>query len=86
MPPTVALLGLGRRRWLVPLPIPLILAWPLVGLALGVAALIEAVWGRSHRGGSPVFTKAALLALCELHGLQVDFRGARGGRMFLWML
>jgi hypothetical protein len=63
-----------------------ILLWPVVGLALGITAIVEAVSNRGRRRGSPSLAKAVLLTLSELHGLQVEIRRARGGRVLVWML
>jgi hypothetical protein len=82
----MALLGLSRGRWGITLPIPVILAWPLVGLALGGVWLWEAGRDRGQEQRPPGLAKTALLAFCQLHGLKVDIQSARGRRVRLWML
>lgn len=83
--PVVALLGLGFGRFCVALPIPVILAWPIVGLPLGLVAALQACRRGASRGGRPGLASTVLLALCQLHGLKIDLRSARGERMFLWV-
>ena len=84
MAPVVALLGLGFGRFCVALPIPVILAWPIIGLPLGLVAALQACW-RGARRGRPGLASTVLLALCQLHGLKIDVRSARGERVFLWV-
>lgn len=84
MVPAVALLVLGRRRcWL---PIPVILLWPLIAVALGIVALVEVVAAPRHPEGWLARTRTLAAALRQLSGLKVDVRGATGGRVFLWLL
>ena len=85
IPPTIAVLGLGgSRRW-VPLPIPLVLAWPLVAVALGITAICQRIAG-VHPGQAVGVARAILVALCHMSGLTVDVLTARGWRYRLWVL
>lgn len=46
MPPSLACIGLGRRQW-IPIPIPLFLLWPLLGVGYVLAGVGIAVT-RNH--------------------------------------
>ena len=80
MLPAVALLGVGPGGLWV--PIPVILLWPLLFLALAVAGLVEALTG----SGTLPRTRTLWQALCQLHGVKVDVRSATGRRVALWVL
>ncbi|MEE8277195.1 MAG: hypothetical protein V3R89_00525 [Thermoanaerobaculia bacterium] len=80
MLPAVALLGVGPGGWWV--PIPVIVLWPLLFLALAVVGLVEAITS----SGTLPRTRTLWLALCQLHGIKVDVRSATGTRVFLWVL
>ena len=86
MPPFLVLIGLGRGSWWVPLPLPVILGWPLIGLAFALATVVEAVACGRRRDGLPGYSRTALLALCQLPGLRVDVRRADGRQLLLRML
>ena len=82
MPPALALLGVGPGSWWVPIPVPLILLWPLFFLALAVVGLEEAA------ADAVAFprTRALWLAFRELRGVKVDFQAATGSRVFFWIV
>ena len=85
--PVVGVVAVGGRRWAVPLPLPLVLAWPLVLVPLGVAAGIERLLRPGAAGaGRPTVAGAALAMLWQLSGLRIDIRSARGVRVLLWLL
>ena len=87
MMPVLAVVAAGRGRWVLPLPLPVILLWPLVVLPLGAAAAIERLV-RSGAGGRrrPTVAGAALAMLWQLSGLRIDVRSARGVRVFVWLI
>lgn len=87
MMPVLGVIGVGGRRWAVPLPLPVVLAWPLVLVPLGVAAGLERLLRPSAAGaGRPTVAGAALAMLWELSGLRIDICTARGVRVLLWLL
>ena len=65
--PAVALVGIPGRRRLPPVPIPLIILWPLVPLCLAVAGLL-----RFGRPTEAAMLRTATLAFCQLRGLVVE--------------
>ena len=79
MIPALCIVHVGRNRgaWL---PLPIILLWPLVGLAQLVVWLsslfapADSAYGRSIRQSG-----IGLQMLYRLSGLHVDVRSARGG-------
>lgn len=80
MPPAVALLGVGPRPWW--LPIPVILLWPVVLVALVIVGAVELVMGRT----TLPLSRNLGLALWQLHGLRIDVQSSHGGRVFLWLI
>ncbi|MDE0419845.1 MAG: hypothetical protein OXK76_03020 [Gammaproteobacteria bacterium] len=42
MPPAVVLIGVGRGRWFVPVPLPVFVLWPLL-----VAAIVHRLFVRN---------------------------------------
>jgi hypothetical protein len=76
----MALLGFGPGRWWV--PIPVILLWPLIFVALALVGLVELLMGSATLPR----TRTLWLALWHLHGVKVDVRSSRGSRLFLWLL
>ncbi len=85
MLPAFGLFAMGPGRWWIPLPLPLVLFWPVIGLALGVVALVDKVRGGARGTGSLARARVVLLALCQLHGLKVDVRTATGMRVLVWL-
>lgn len=79
-PPAVALLRVGSGPWWIPLP--LILLWPFLLLALALGGLVEAV----ACGGSLRRTQTFWEALKHLRGVQIDVESAEGRRLFLWLV
>ena len=77
-PPAVALLRFGPM-WV---PLPLVLLWPLLYLALAVGGLVEAAKG----GVALPLTRTVCVALGQLHGVKVDVESATGTRVFLWLV
>jgi hypothetical protein len=85
MIPALLVLGVGARRF--PIPLPLFLLWPLLLLALGVVSLAAAILGRrSEQGRNAHLAKAGLLALFHLSGLKIDVREKSGGGVHIWFL
>jgi len=85
MPPAILLLGVGRRGWLLPLPV--FLLWPLALLAalvIGVARLI--LPARGPRSAVWRWGWIGLRAFCQLHGTRVDVRSNNGERVRLWFI
>ena len=87
MMPVLGVVGVGGRRWAVPLPLPLVLLWPLVLVPLGAAAGLERLLRRSSAGRRrPTVAGAVLAMLWQLSGLRIDICFARGVRVLLWLL
>ena len=77
-PPAVALLRCGP----VWVPLPLVLLWPFLFLALAIGGLVEAAKGAV----ALPLTRTVCVALGQLHGVKVDVESAAGTRMFLWLV
>ena len=86
MMPLVGLVAVGGRRWAVPLPLPLVLLWPLVLVPLGAAAGLERLLRAEAGAGRPTVAGAALAVLWQTSGLRIDIRSARGVRVLLWLI
>jgi hypothetical protein len=71
MMPALALVGIPGPRWLPPLPIPLLLLWPLVVICLGVVRLL-----RRKRPDAAAKLRAAMLVFRALRGLTIDVTAA----------
>lgn len=72
MPPTLVVVGFGRGRWLLPLPLPVFLLWPLAVIPL------------THRLFVPHSRAMGILrALVATRGFAFDIRGPAGGRFLL---
>ncbi len=85
--PVLGVVGVGGRRWAVPLPLPLILLWPLVLVPLGAAAGLERLLRPGAAGPRrPTVGGAVLAMLWQLSGLRIDICSARGVRVLLWLL
>lgn len=82
MMPALGLIAIGSRgRRAVPIPIPLILVWPLVGLGFVVVGLARLV--RRKPGPRLAGATTALLAFCQLRGLRVDVHSSDDTRVFI---
>jgi hypothetical protein len=88
MMPALALVAIGpRRRWLLPLPLPLFLLWPFVVLAIGGVRLADALRRRpGSTTGRHAGARAALHALCQLRGLRLDVCSSDDIRLLVWFL
>ena len=87
MIPTLGVVAMGGRRWMVPLPLPLFLGWPLVLVPLGAAVVIERLFRSRAVGRSrPTVAGAVLSLVCQLSGLRVDIRNVRGVRLLIWLI
>ncbi|MCY3844457.1 MAG: hypothetical protein OXH69_13060 [Acidobacteria bacterium] len=87
MMPVLGVVGVGGRRWAVPLPLPLVVLWPLVLVPLGAAAGLERLLRPSAAGPRrPTVAGAVLAMLWQLSGLRIDVCSARGVRVLLWLL
>ena len=86
MMPAIALVAFGSRvRW--PIPLPLILLWPLVGLALGATALARLVCPRPGPAARKLaLAHTALVAFCHLHGVEVDVHSSDGTRVYVRLI
>ena len=72
MPPSLVVVGFGRGRWLLPLPLPVFLLWPLA-----VVPLI-------HRFLVPRSRAMHILrVLVAARGFAFYLRGPAGGRFLL---
>lgn len=74
--PVLALVGISRR--LPPLPVPVILLWPLVWLCRGVAWLLK-----KERPTQAEKLYAAVSVFRELRGLDIDMDTATGRRVHI---
>ena len=72
MLPFLVVVGLGRGRWLLPLPFPVFLLWPLAIIPLTHRLLVR---------NSPAMR--ILRALVAARGFAFDLRGPAGGRFLL---
>jgi len=79
MIPALLLVGVGWQRR-VPLPLPLIVLWPLVLLAAGLTALY-----RLAARSTPVLPPV-LAVLFQLSGLRIDVRSRNGTGILFWFV
>ncbi len=81
MMPVLGLIRIPGTRWLPPIPIPLILLWPLVLVCLGIAKLLE-------RGRPVDATKlrTAMRVFRELRGLTIDVDTADHKQVRIWFV
>lgn len=87
MMPALGVVGVGGRRWALPLPLPLVLLWPLALVSLGAAAGLERLLRPSAAGPRrPTVAGTVLAMLGQLSGLRIDVCTARGVRVLLWLL
>ena len=87
MMPVLGVVAVGGRRWALPLPLPVVLAWPFVLVPLGAAAGIERLLRRGEASPRrPTVAGAALAMLWQLSGLRIDVRTSRGIRVALWLI
>ena len=86
MMPAIALVAFGSgMRW--PIPLPLILLWPLVGLALALTAVARRACRRPGPTARNVaLAHGALLAFCHLRGVEVDVHTSDGTRVYLRLI
>lgn len=85
MMPALGLIAIGSGgRRAFPIPIPLILIWPLVGLGFVVVGLAHVVWRKP--GPKLVGARTALLAFCQLRGLKVDVHSSDDKRVLIWFV
>ena len=72
MLPFLVVIGFGRGRWILPLPVPVVLLWPLAIIPL------------THRLFVPNSPAMRILrALVAARGFAFDIRGPGGGRFLL---
>ena len=82
MIPAIGLILIGRARWSVPLPLPILLAWPFVLVALGGVTLAERMVGRRDTRRADHGTRRVVGAMsalgsegrCTRHGRHPSFR------------
>ena len=87
MMPVLGVVGVGGRRWAEPLPLPLVVLWPLVLVPLGAAEGLERLLLPSAASPRrPTVAGAVLAMLWQLSGLRIDVCSARGVRVLLWLL
>ncbi len=86
--PALGLIAFGsRKRWLVPLPIPVILLWPLILLGFGGVFLAQGILRLSGSSSTLVAAgKTGLMAFCQLHGLKINVRSSDGTRVLIWFV
>ncbi|MCY3620525.1 MAG: hypothetical protein OXH68_02295 [Gammaproteobacteria bacterium] len=75
MPPAVVLIGVGRRAWLVPVPLPVFLVWPLFALAA-----VHRLFVRDSAAMRLVRVAVAM------RGLRIAVTGPGGERLLLRVL
>jgi len=71
MMPALALVGIPGPRWLPPVPLPLVLLWPLVLVCLGIARLLN-----RDRPAEAAKLRTAMMVFRELRGLAIDVETA----------
>lgn len=81
MMPALGLIKIPRAQWLPPLPVPLVLLWPLVPLCLGIARLLD-----HSRPVEAMQLRAAMQILGELRGLTIDVDTADHKRVRIWFV
>ncbi len=88
MMPALGLIAFGsRKRWPVPLPIPVILLWPLILLGLAGVFLVQGILRLSGSSSTLVAAgKTGSMTFCQLRGLKVDVRSSDGTRVLIWFV
>ena len=79
--PFLVVLGVGRGRYWLPVPVPVFVFWPVV-----VLLLVAEVAGRRLTWRRGVEIQTLLRVLGSLSGLRVEVVGAAGGRFLLWIV
>jgi hypothetical protein len=86
MPPLILLIVLWW--WIpLPLPVPLFLLWPFLGLAILVTKLAGILPSRTtaDERGAPL-VKTTISAYCHLSGLMIRVRSSDGFRICVWVI
>jgi len=81
MMPALALIGIPGPRWLPPIPVPLLLAWPLIWLCLGLARLLD-----RDRPDQAAKLRTAMLVFRELRGFSIDVDTADHKQLRVWFV
>ena len=75
-PPALLILSFGKNG--IPIPLPLFLLWPFIGLAWLILTLVQCfVWSQSGRRWIG-FAKHALAVSCRLSGIRLDVESKNG--------
>ena len=72
MPPALVVVAFGRGRWLLPLPLPVILLWPLA-----LPAIIHCLLVRNSRAIH------ILRVVAATKGFRLNVRGSAGERFLI---
>jgi len=71
----------------LPLPLPVLLVWPFVVIALGGVALAQRFASRQSASFSRLaVARVGLSALFQLSGLRVHIRSTDGARILVWLV
>ena len=86
MIPALALIGIGRKRKFA-LPLPVILLWPVIFLALAVLGLASLFVRRGTEEHKYLgMAKTGLLSLFQLSGLRIDVASRDRDQVFIWLI
>jgi hypothetical protein len=81
--PSLLVLGIGRRRRL-PVPLPLFLAWPIVGAGWAVVGLAGFVApGATRRPGAFGTLRTGLTLFNQIRGTRIDIDDSNGTHVHL---
>lgn len=84
MPPALMLIGIGVRPRF-PIPIPLLLLWPLLAFSWLVLRTLEFA-ARSARPRGWTLGRRGIEAFCRLSGSAIDVDSASGGGFHIRLL
>ena len=87
MIPTVGFVMIRHPGWVIPLPLPIFLAWPFVVVAWGLVTVADRLVRRGG-AGSPSLSMArvGLQAMFHLSGLEVDVRSTEETRILVRLI
>ena len=83
-PPILLILSFGSDG--IPIPLPLFLLWPFIGLAWLTLTLVQLfIWSQRGRG-MIAFAKHALAIFCRLSGMRVDVESKNGSDVHIQII
>ncbi len=85
MIPAFALVMVRTPKCVVPLALPVFLAWPFFLVALGGVTMAQALVDERDTRAALRMARTGLFAFCHLSGFKLDVRSAEGERVLVWL-